>query len=111
MKPNSLTNLLLLLIAALLATIAFRHFETPTPVQAQDVAPYPFFFEPGTYLLRTPDGTTQVYGKVAIDMRNGRIWGFPTGGPQPFPVNMVNPKPVTTHPFDMGRFALEDTDK
>jgi hypothetical protein len=112
MKPLTLTNLLLLAIAVLLLAILLRPFHTtPTAVHAESAEAYPFYLEPGTYMLRAPDGTTQTYGKVAIDLRNGKIWGFPTLGPQPFPVNMVDSKPQTTHPFALGRFAFEDTNK
>ena len=111
MKPLTLTNILLLIIAVLLLVIGLRPFAAPQPVKAQSADAYPFYLEPGTYMLRAPDGSSQVYGKVAIDLRNGKIWGFPTLGPQPFPVNMIDNKPQTTHPFALGRFAFEDTNK
>jgi hypothetical protein len=111
MKSITQTNLLLLVIAVLLLAIALRPIYTPHPVQAQTTDAYPFYLEPGTYLLRAPDGSSQVYGKVAVDLRNGKIWGFPTLGPQPFPVNMVDSKPQTSHPFVLGKFAFEDTNK
>lgn len=111
MKPLTLTNVLLLAIAVLLLVLVLRPLRTPQPVQAQAPEPYPFFLEPGTYMLRAPDGSTQTYGKVVIDLTNGKIWGFPTLGPQPFPVNAVETKPQTTHPFALGRFAFEDTNK
>jgi hypothetical protein len=111
MKSNSVTNLLLFLIVVLLSVIATRSLRTPETVHAQAASAYPFYFEPGTYMLRAPDGSSQVYGKVAVDLRTGKIWGFPTLGPQPFPVNMIDNKPQTSRPFAMGRFAFEDTDK
>jgi hypothetical protein len=111
MKPNTLTNLLLLLIAVLLGGIALRPLRAPQAVQAETAAPYPLFMEPGTFMFRAPDGSSQLYGKIAVDLRNGKVWGFPTLGPQPFPVNMVDPKPQTTHPIMLGRFALEDIDR
>ena len=109
MKPLTLTNILLLTIAALLLAIALR--SAPPPVNAQAEDSYPFYLEPGTYMLRAPDGSSQAYGKVVVDLRNGKIWGFPTLGPQPFPVNMVDNKPQTSHPFALGRFAFEDANK
>ena len=109
MKPLTLTNILLLTIAALLLAIALR--SAPPPVHAQAEDSYPFYLEPGTYMLRAPDGSSQAYGKVVVDLRNGKIWGFPTLGPQPFPVNMVDNKPQTSHPFALGRFAFEDANK
>ena len=29
-------------------------------------------------MLRKPDGSQQVEGKIVIDMRNGDVWGFAT---------------------------------
>ncbi len=111
MKPSTLTNLLLLLIAVLLLGNALRPAREVQVVHAQASDAYPFYLEPGTFMLRAPDGSSQVYGKVAVDMRNGRIWGFPTLGPQPFPVNMVDTKPQISHPFVLGKFAFEDAIK
>ena len=111
MKPVTLTNLLLIAIATLLLILILHPFGAPRAVHAQAPEPYPFYIEPGTYLLRAPDGSSQVYGKVVIDLTDGQIWGFPTLGPQPFPVNAIETKPQTTHPFALGRFAFEDTNK
>lgn len=111
MRGFSLTNVLLLTIALLLLAIVLKPLSMPVPVKAQGSDPYPFYVEPGTYMVRAPDGSSQVYGKVIIDLTNGRIWGFPTLGPQPFPVNMIDTKPQTTHPIALGRFAFEDTMK
>jgi hypothetical protein len=116
MKSLTVTNVLLLAIAVLLLALVLRPLGAPLPVQAQGSAqgsdtPYPFYLEPGTYMLRATDGSSQVYGKVVVDLRSGKIWGFPTLGPQPFPINMIDSKPQTTHPFPLGRFAFEDTAK
>ncbi len=111
MKPITQTNLLLLLIAILLLGIVLRPIYTPQPVQAQGNEAYPYYLEPGTYMVRAPDGSTQTYAKVAVDLRDGKIWAFPTNGPQPFPINMVDPKPQTSHPILIGKFAFEDTNK
>jgi hypothetical protein len=105
------TNILLLVIAIALLTIAIEPFVTPRPAQAQVMADYSLYFEPGVYLLRAPDGSSQIYGKMAIDMRTGKIWGFPTYGQQPYPVDVTTTKPLTSKPIVLGRFALEDTDK
>src|SRR5579883_1802761 len=100
------TNVLLLVIATALAAVAIEPIFAPRPARAQVVADYPLYFEPGVYLLRAPDGTSQIYGKVAIDMRTGKIWGFPTYGQQPYPVDVANTKPPTSRPIVLGRFAL-----
>ncbi|MBV8113722.1 MAG: hypothetical protein JO300_03205 [Silvibacterium sp.] len=105
------TNVLLLVIAIALVTIALEPLVRPHPAQAQVMADLPLYFEPGVYLLRAPDGTSQIYGKVAVDMRTGKIWGFPTYGQQPYPVDVASTKPPTSRPIALGRFALEDTDR
>jgi hypothetical protein len=105
------TNILLLVIAIALLAIAIEPFITPRPAQAQVMADYPIYFEPGVYLLRAPDGTSQIYGKVAVDLRSGKIFGFPTYGQQPYPIDITTTKPITSKPIVLGRFALEDTDR
>ena len=109
MNTRTTTNLLLALVAALLLGLLSRPLWTPAPVHADSTTPYPLWFEPGVYMLRAPDASRQVFGKVAIDLRNGTVWGFPTNTQDPYPTNPVDSKPVTTHPFILSRFALEDT--
>ena len=111
MKSRTSTNVMLTLIAVLLMAIAARPFYTPATASAQSAHPYPFFIEPGTQMLRAPDGSRQVYGRVVVDMRNGKIWGFPTYSQDTYPSNATKSEPVTSHPFVLGRFAFEDTEK
>jgi len=108
---KNITNILLLVIAVALVAIAIEPLITPRPVQAQVPGTYPLYFEPGVYLLRAPDGTSQIYGKVVVDLRTGKILGFPTYGQQPYPVDVASTKPPTSRPIVLGTFALEDTDK
>ena len=108
---KNITNLLLLVIAVALVAIAIEPYIKPRPAQAQVMADYPLYFEPGVYLLRAPDGTSQIYGKVVVDLRSGRIFGFPTYGQQPYPVDITTTKPITSRPIVLGRFAVEDTDR
>jgi hypothetical protein len=111
MRTDTIKTFLLLLIAIALIAIAVRPYLAPDPVQAQSGSPYPFYIEPGTKMLRAPDGSQQVYGRVVVDMRTGKVWGFPTYSPDTYPVNAVDSKPRTSHPFALGRFAFDDTDK
>jgi hypothetical protein len=111
MSTRTVTNFLLLVNAVLLLALATRNFIMPAPVQAQYQQGYPFYVEPGTQMLRAPDGSRQVYGKMMIDMRNGKIWGFPTTTQDPYPVNLMDSKPQTSRPFLLGKFALEDADR
>jgi hypothetical protein len=111
MKNDFSTKVVLGAIAVLLALIAIRPLSAPSAVQAQGGNPYSFYVEPGYQMLRAPDGSRQVYGKVVIDMRNGTVWGFPTLADQPYPVDNLAKQPPTSHPFVLGKFAFADTDK
>lgn len=111
MKNSILTNSLLSVIAIALLAIAVRPYIDAAPTQAQSTAAYAFYVEPGVQMLRNPDGSGQVLGKVFVDLRTGKIWGFPTGTPDPYPSSPATNKPPTSHPFALGKFALEDTDK
>ena len=111
MPRNNWTNFLLTIIAVALIVIAIRPYIAPHAVRAQSSPPYPFYFEPGTQMLRAPDGSKQIYGRVVVDMRSGKIWGFPTYTPDTYPVNPVDTKPQVSHPFVLGRFAFEETDR
>ena len=108
MKNNATTNLLLGVIAVLLGVIVVLLMRGPEPVMAQ-TPDVDYFFEPGTFLVRAPDNSQQVYAKVVVDLRNGRIWAFPTLTLLPYPSDPIYNKPQTSHPFLLGRFALEDT--
>jgi hypothetical protein len=110
MRRQDLTIVLLSIIAAALVGIAVQPIFAPRTAEAQSTV-YPLYLEPGSELLRKPDGTTQIYGKVMVDMRTGKIWGFPTNAPQSYPANQLQNKPPTSRPFELGRFALEDIDK
>ena len=104
------STLLLCVIAAATTAIAIHPYVAPPAAEAQSNSRN-FYIEPGVQMLRSPDGRTQVYGKVVIDLRTGKIWGFPTGTLDPYPSNPVENKPVTTRPMELGRFAFEDIEK
>ncbi len=110
MRKPAMTDILLLLIAIALLAIAARPYLRPEAARA-DSEPYPFYIEPGTQMLRAPDGSQQVLGRVVIDMRNGKVWGFPTTSTDVYPINPMNSKPQVSHPFALGRFAFEEADK
>jgi hypothetical protein len=111
MRQDKLTNILLLLIAMSLITIAVRPTLKPLPVAAEANSEHRLFLEPGVQMLRAPDGSRNVYGRVVVDLRTGNVWGFPTPTGDPYPFDPANTKPDTSHPFPLGRFALEDMDK
>jgi hypothetical protein len=110
MRKQDLTIALLLIIAISLVAIAVEPMLAPRPAEAQSSV-YPLYIEPGSEMLRSPDGSKQVFGKVVVDMRNGKIWGFPTNAPQSYPSNGMQNKLPVSRPFELGRFAFEDTAK
>ena len=111
MKIDAFVKTMLLIIAVSLAMLALRPVISAPPVHAQSGDAYPFYIEPGVVMLRAPDGSKQVYGRMVIDLRNGKVWGFPTMTQDPYPVNQMNSAPPTSHPFLLAKFAFGDTDK
>jgi hypothetical protein len=111
MRHLTLTNSLLFVIALALIAIAVRPYIDPAPAFAQAASSRSYYIEPGVQMLRNPDGSGQVYGKVVVDLRNGKVWGFPTNTADPYPSYPMDSKPATSHPFALGRFAVEETDK
>jgi hypothetical protein len=110
MKIDRFVQFLLLVIAVSLAAVALHPYVAPV-VEAQSSEGHPFYIEPGVAMLRAPDGSRQVLGRVVIDMRNGNVWGFPTLTQDPYPAAGTNTTPPTSHPFLLGKFALADMDK
>lgn len=99
------------MIAIALVVIAAHPYLAPPAVQAQSDDAHAVYIEPGTNILRAPDGSRQVLGKVVIDLRNGNVWGFPTLTQDPYPSTGTQTTPQTSHPFRLGKFALSDMDK
>jgi hypothetical protein len=108
MTLDRFTKAMLIVIAILLGMIAFRPLAHPAPVQAQATEAYPFYLEPGYTMLRKPDGSTQVYGKVVVDMRDGDIWGFPTAVQSTYPVDVTKTVPPKSHPMYLGKFMFSE---
>ena len=106
MTLDRFTKILLVAIAALLGILVLRPFAQPAPVHAQADQGYPFYIEPGYTMLRKPDGTAQMYGKVVIDMRTGDIWGFPTLTQSPYPIDSAQTTPPKSSPMYLGKFMF-----
>jgi hypothetical protein len=111
MKTTTTTNLLLLMITLALLAIGLRPYIAPALVQAGSATPYPFYIEPGTQMLRAPDGSKQVYGRVVVDLSNGNVWGFPTFTADTYPVNATGTAVPTSHPFLLAKFAFGETNR
>jgi hypothetical protein len=111
MKLDRLAKAILVVIAVLLSILVFRPMVQPAPVRAQVEEGYPFYVEPGYTMLRKPDGTAQMYGKVFIDMRSGDVWGFPTLAQGPYPVDMAKTTPPKSYPMYLGKFMFSDAQR
>lgn len=111
MRNDRTTNFLLFVIALALVALALRPYVVPAIAKADTSSAYPLHIEPGVQMLRAPDGTSQVYGMVMVDMRDGKIWGFPTLTTSVYPVEVGSSKPPVSHPFLLGTFAFSDTGK
>ena len=117
MTKGPTTNVLLLVIAIALVAIAMRPYIRPRAAQAQTALPPSttagdvLYIEPGTTMLRSTDGNTQVLGKMVVDMNTGSVWGFPTLTGAPYPVDITTPKPPVSHPMFLGTFAFPEIDR
>lgn len=111
MRTDSYTKVVLTAIAALLAVIACRPLTQSKSVVAA-VSPSDLYIEPGVYSLRAADGSRVLLGKIAVDLRTGKIWGFPTGTNSPYPVLMTGSSELpVSRPFLLGKFDLEGLER
>jgi hypothetical protein len=108
MKLDRFAKAIFVIIAILLGLLVFHSIVRPVPVRAQVEEGYPFYVEPGYTMLRKPDGTAQMYGKVVIDMRSGDIWGFPTLTQGPYPVDTAKTTPPKSYPMYLGKFMFSE---
>jgi hypothetical protein len=111
MKLDRFAKAMFVIIAVLLGMLVFRPLAQPAPVRAQVEEGYPFYVEPGYTMLRKPDGTAQMYGKVVIDMRSGDIWGFPTLTQGPYPVDTAKTAPPKSYPMYLGKFMFSEAQR
>ncbi len=110
MAQDRYTKIALSLIALFLGGIALRPFLSPPPAHA-DVSASDLYVEPGVYSLRAPDGSREQLGKVVVDLRTGKIWGYPTLTRAPYPVDPANSRPPISRPFLLGQFDFAALDK
>ncbi len=95
------TQLILTVIAVLLAILVVRQYDVPALVQAQSPEIY---VEPGYTNLRRPDGLAQVQGKMVVNLNTGEIWGFPTITGGPYPIDGGKSTPPVSKPMYLGKF-------
>lgn len=110
MESDRFVRAALMLIVAFLGLIALRPYVSPPAAQAQAPDLYPLYIEPDVHTIRVPDGTGEFFGKIIIDMRNGNVWGFPTGSRMPYPIKLGNEAPVS-HPVFLGKFDFAALNK
>ena len=103
MRTDLYTKIILTAIAILLAMAVSRPILDAPAVLAESNYSH-LYVEPGTTILRTPDGRSQVQGKVMIDRRTGDVWGFPTQSSAPYPVLITTHEPPLSKPLYLGRF-------
>lgn len=108
MKLDWFVKLMLSLVVLFLGALVFRPVVQPALVQAQAGDGRPFYVEPGYTMLRKPDGSGQMYGKMMIDMRTGDIWGFPTLVESPYPVDSTKAEAPKSRPMYLGKFVLSE---
>ncbi len=106
-----LKPLLILTLLVLVADLTKFLWNPVSPAVHAQGSTHPIYIEPGVTMLRAPDGSRQVLGKVVVDLQNGNIWGFPTTVQQPFPIDGTQRKPPTSTPFRLGRFDLSAMDQ
>lgn len=105
MKLMTFERIAVALIIVFLGLLALRPLLRPQIARAQSPAGH-YYIEPGIHILRSPDRTKQVHGKVVVDLSTGEIWGFPTAQDVPYPVDTVRPRPATSEPMYLGKFAF-----
>lgn len=108
MKLDWFVRSALAAIVLLLVVLVVSPWSQPVPVQAQAADARELYVEPGYTMLRKPDGSGQMYGKMMIDMRTGDIWGFPTMIEGPYPVDPGKSEPPKSHPMYLGKFVLSE---
>ncbi|HEX4286374.1 MAG TPA: hypothetical protein VHZ28_14875 [Terracidiphilus sp.] len=110
MSTDRYTKIVLTAIALALTAIACRPLIRPSPALA-GVSASDLYIEPGVYSLRSPDGTRSQLGKVVVDLRTGKIWGYPTGTSAPYPLFAGSSEPPTSKPYLLGKFDLDAMEK
>lgn len=100
MKPDVYTKAVLTVIAILLAVCAVR---LPVATVRADDLETGLQFDPDVKQIDVPGGSASLSGRVAIDTRNGYVYGFPTNGVA-YPRNLQNNSLAISKPILLGRF-------
>jgi hypothetical protein len=104
MKTDLFTKTLLTLTTVFLGMIALH---PAPPVRADNAPPIGArVFDPQVRQLEIP-GRASVPGRIAIDLRNGNVYGFPTST-LGYPRTVEGDKFVTSQPVLLSRFDLNN---
>ena len=105
MRCDFYTKAILTVIAAALVVIAGRGIGDPKPVEAAPTRAPRLQFDPDVTKIAAPDGSRNVFGRVAIDLETGDIWGFPTDE-LGYPRRPAARTPGYSSPVYLGQFDL-----
>ena len=100
MKSDLYTKTVLTVIALLLAVCAVR---LPVSTVRADNPDFDLRFDPDVHQIDVPGGSASLSGRIAIDIRTGAVFGFPTNGVA-YPRNLQNNEPGVSKPILLGRF-------
>ncbi len=106
MRTDFYTKAMLTLIAVFLGILAFRPMMQPPATQAQTTTRALLHFDEKMSRIQVPDGSANLTGRVAIDLRTGNVYGFPTDVAG-YPRDVQNNRPAVSDPILLGRFNLD----
>jgi hypothetical protein len=105
MKSGIYTKITLTMIAIFLGIVALRPLLAPVNARAESTATFaPLQFSESLNEFDSKNG--RMVGRLAIDLRTGNVYGFPTDG-NFYPRNSLKPGPVVSDPVLLGRFNLD----
>jgi len=105
MRPDVYLKLVLTVIAIFLGIVAFRPVFAPAAAHAASTARCASIqFSEGVYEFESKNGG--MTGRVAINLRTGNVYGFPTDG-NVYPRNPAKGDTVVSDPVLLGRFNLD----
>lgn len=100
MKPDLYTKTVLTLIAVLLVICVVR---LPVATVRAENFESDLRFDPDVHQIDVPGGSASPSGRIAIDIRTGDVYGFPTNGAA-YPRNLQSNALAISKPILLGRF-------
>lgn len=104
-KSDAYIKITLTAIAVFLGILALRPLLSPASTPAESTATFaPLQFSESINEFESKNG--HMIGRLAIDLRTGNIYGFPTDG-NAYPRNPLKAGIVVSEPVLLGRFDLD----